>query len=72
MIQVSIMAVAEINTLLNSHRIAMGIPMPNSSVLLLNSLAKLSQETVVGIHLTISPDLMMISLFSFTDPVTIQ
>ena len=66
------MAVAEINTLLNSHRIAMGIPMPNSSVLLLNSLAKLSHETVVGIHLTISPDLMMISLFSFTEPVTIQ
>ena len=66
------MATMEMNTLLNSHRMAMGMSMPKRVVWDLNSRAKLSQEMVVGIHLTDSPALMMMSLFSFTEPVTIQ
>ena len=55
------MATTEMNTLLNSHRMARGIFRPNSSVWVLNRRAKLSQEMVVGIHLTDSPALMMMS-----------
>ena len=70
--QVSAMATTEMNTLLNSHRRARGIWMPKSSVWLLKRRAKLSQEMVVGIHFTDSPALMMMSVFSLTEPVTIQ
>ena len=59
------------NTLLNSQRMASGI-LTMKSVCVLNRRAKLSQEMVVGNHLMASPALMMMSLFSFTDPVTIQ
>ena len=70
--QVSAMATTEMNTLLNSQRTAKGISMPKRLVWLLKRRAKLSQEMVVGIHFTDSPALMMMSVFSLTEPVTIQ